>query len=406
MDSAHRRGPDHSDRECRSRPILFTYWKILTGPTRLEPFLLAALCLLVAIGFSVEAFAGLTWLLWEHGALGVTASSDLTLWDVEHLLLWNVVDSIPLLDIPRAVTWERPAVTSGMWVSECWSGSESSSLFRSWAWVRSLSRHHSTKRETSFRIPREEWNVLAAEQRWCLESRWDRFVLMVTRGASGLCVVTVVGGIVAVSFAIRLLITIGVEADSSLLREWLNAPAHSSFTIPLIDHEVHPLWLLDVGDVVASVVIVIAVLAAVYFLALGLLLPLAVGAVYWRIAAVLVGCSLVFLICQALAAVGVALVNIGFAEPTAAIASRKEYRTSWVVWVERDEAGFFRGCAVDDRLDVEQPVPRPLDRWTDRFLRLLMVAIVFWPIGLLAGITVEETKLRALAANGKGHDLE
>ena len=49
------------------------------------------------------------------------------------------------------------------------------------------------------------------------------------------------------------------------------------------------------------------------------------------------------------------------------------------------------------------------DRWIGGltvFLRLLMVAIVFWPIGLLAGITVEETKLRALAANGKGHDLE
>ena len=163
------------------------------------------------------------------------------------------MDSIPLLDIPRAVTWERPAVTSGMWVSVMLVGLRVVVLVPIvglGALAVKASQHEA--RDLISRFRDEEWDVLAAEQRWCLESRWDRFVLMVTRGASGLCVVTVVGGIVAVSFADPLLITIGVEADSSLLREWLNAPAHSSFTIPLIDHEVHPLWLLDVGDVVAS----------------------------------------------------------------------------------------------------------------------------------------------------------
>ena len=383
--------------------ILFAYWKALTGAKELEPFLLGALALVVAIGFSVEAFAGLTWLLWDHGALGVTASTDLTLWDVEQLFMWNVVDGIPLLDIPRALAWERPTLTSGFWVGVMLVGFRVVVLvpiIGLGALALQASQHAARKALAEFRD--EEWNVIKAEQRQMLHSRWDRFIVLITHGASALCVLAVVGAIVAVSFAVRYLITVGVEADSSWLRYWLDAPAHSSFTVPVVDHEVRPLWLLDVGDVVASVAIVALVLIAMYFLALALILPLAVGPGLWRVMAVLAGCSMVLLWCQALAAVAIALVNIGFADPATAIATGDEYRTSveWFGWHATKLAPL-----VDIPSTTNWTLSNPYhDRWTGALtvlLRLLMVLIVFWPVGMLVGITVEETKHRSALQAGR-----
>jgi hypothetical protein len=381
--------------------ILFAYWKALTGSAHLEPFLLGALFFVVAIGFSVEAFSGLTWLLWKHDALDVAATTDLSLWDVEELFLWNVIDAVPLLDIPGALSWERPAGTSGFWVGAMLVGFRVAVIvpvIGLGALAFQGSQQAAKKALNEFRD--DEWNVLKVEQRKRLHSRWDRFLLLITRGASGLIVIAVVSGIVVVSLVTRYLVTIGVEIDSSWVRYWLEAPANSSVTIPILEHEVEPVWLLEVGDVVASVLIFAFVSVAIYFLAAALLFPLAIGPMHWRIAAVVLVFSLIFLLCQALAAMSIALINMGFVQTTSEIPAGDEYRTSveWFGWNAARLAPL-----VDVPSTTAWTLSNPYgDRWIGSLtvvLRAVMSLIVFWPVGTLVAITVEEAKLRTLAAS-------
>ncbi len=377
--------------------IVLAYWDALTGTARLEPFLLGALFLVVAIAFSVEAFAGLTWLLWKHHALGVSAPADFSLWDAEHLFLWNVVDSVPLLDIPRAMAWQRPAVTSGFWVGAMLVAFRIAVLLPIIGLgALGLQVSHQSARKELEKFRDEEWNVIETDNREQLESRWDRPVLMIKRGASALAVVGVVIAIVATSFGVRFLTTIGVDADSSWPRQWLDTVAHSRYTLPLLHREVRPLWLLNVADVTVSIAIVAIVLLVIYLLALALLFALAVGSLTWRIAAVLVGCSLVVLVCEAFAAVAVALVNLGFAEPAMAIPVGREYATSleWFGWNAARLAPL-----ADVPSTTNWTLGNPFhDRWIGALtvlLRLLMVLIVLWPVGMLVAITVEEARRRA-----------
>jgi hypothetical protein len=379
--------------------VLLALWKAYLEPTSLAPLFRGLLWSAVAIGFSLEAFAGLTWLSWKHDALGVGSNtSNLSLWQVEQLFLWNVVDAIPFLNIPSALAWPRPSVSSGLLVGALLV------VFRIAVLVPIIglgalaikaSQKGATKLFRDFRD--DEWNVIKADQRELLDSRWDRFVMLATRGASGLVVAGIIFAAVSLSLLIRFVVTIGVESDSSWLRHWLDSPAHSSFVIPIIDHEVKPLWLLEVGDVAASVVIAVLVIIATIYLLLALALPFSIGPVIWRVAAVVVACSLVLLICQALSAVAVALVNIGFAEPTSAIAAGREYRTSmeWFGW---------NAAKMAPLADIPATTNWTLsntykDRWIGGLTviqRCFTAIIVLVPVALLIEITVEEAKLRSL----------
>jgi hypothetical protein len=377
--------------------VAFSYWKALTRSRGLRPFLLGALFLVVAVGFSVEAFAGLTWLLWKHDALGVSAPGGLSLWRVEQLFLWNVIDAVPILDIPRSLSWQRPAVTSGFWVGAMLVGFRAIVLVPAiglGALAFQASQQEARKALRTFRDI--DWTQIKKEQREHAGSSWDRFLIRITNGASWLAVIAVLVGAVAVSVLVRFAVKIGVEADSSWLRDWLDAPAHSSFTIPVIDQEIHPVWLLKVGDVVGSLVILALVIFAILFLASALLLPLAIGSLPWRIAAVLVGCSLVFLLCQAFAAVSIALVHVGLAEPTTAIAPGEEYRTSieWFAWNAAKVAPLV-DVPTTTSWTLSNPFVDPFTGGLTVLLRFLMGFIVFFPVGVLVAITIEDAGARS-----------
>lgn len=63
---------------------------------------------LLAISVCVEAFAGITTLLWHHGVIAPEANTGASLWAGEHFYLWQLADSIPLLNIPSTLGWTNP----------------------------------------------------------------------------------------------------------------------------------------------------------------------------------------------------------------------------------------------------------------------------------------------------------
>jgi hypothetical protein len=92
--------------------LVWVYWRSRPGAHPAKPFVLALAVSTVAVGVSVEAFAGATTLLWQHdliaGAPGVTPG----LWRTEQYYLWHLVDSIPLLDIPDGASWRQPPLSA------------------------------------------------------------------------------------------------------------------------------------------------------------------------------------------------------------------------------------------------------------------------------------------------------
>src|ERR1022692_636269 len=80
--------------------------------TRLDPnqpgYALAVVLSVVMICVSLEAFAGLSTLLWQRGVIRSATSSAPNLWLAERHYLWHVVGSVPLLSVPRTLGWRDP----------------------------------------------------------------------------------------------------------------------------------------------------------------------------------------------------------------------------------------------------------------------------------------------------------
>ena len=88
----------------------FALW--LFWDTRLDPnrpgYALAVVLSVVMICVSLEAFAGLSTLLWQRGVIRSATSSAPSLWRAEGHYLWHVVGSVPLLSVPRTLGWRDP----------------------------------------------------------------------------------------------------------------------------------------------------------------------------------------------------------------------------------------------------------------------------------------------------------
>jgi hypothetical protein len=88
--------------------MVAAYWYTTVDASGLRPLLLALALLVVAVGVCVEALAGLTALLWDRGTLAAAGPGGPSLWRAERYYQWHLVDSVPLLNIPRRLGWATP----------------------------------------------------------------------------------------------------------------------------------------------------------------------------------------------------------------------------------------------------------------------------------------------------------
>jgi hypothetical protein len=73
-------------------------------------FILGAGMSLVAIGVCIEAFAGVTTVLWRSDLIAGPADIGPSLWRSEEYYLWHLVNWLPLVDIVKGVRWREPTV--------------------------------------------------------------------------------------------------------------------------------------------------------------------------------------------------------------------------------------------------------------------------------------------------------
>jgi len=71
-------------------------------------FVVGAGVSLITIGVCVEAFAGVTTVLWNGGLIAGSARIEPRLWRSEVYYLWHLVNWIPLLHIVEGVGWREP----------------------------------------------------------------------------------------------------------------------------------------------------------------------------------------------------------------------------------------------------------------------------------------------------------
>ena len=87
--------------------LLWLFWQ-----TRLDPrepgYALAVVLSVVAICIGLEAFAGLSTLLWERGMIRSATPGAPSLWRAEGHYLWQLLNSVPLVSAPQTVGWRDP----------------------------------------------------------------------------------------------------------------------------------------------------------------------------------------------------------------------------------------------------------------------------------------------------------
>lgn len=87
--------------------LLWLFWL-----TRLDPsqpgYVLAVILSVVTICVALEAFAGVSTLLWQRGVIRSATPSMPSLWRAEGHYLWNLLGSVPLLSAPQTVGWRDP----------------------------------------------------------------------------------------------------------------------------------------------------------------------------------------------------------------------------------------------------------------------------------------------------------
>jgi hypothetical protein len=71
-------------------------------------YILATVVSVVTIFVGLEAFAGLGTLLWQRGVIRSATSNAPSLWRAEGHYLWNLLNSVPLLAVPKTMGWRDP----------------------------------------------------------------------------------------------------------------------------------------------------------------------------------------------------------------------------------------------------------------------------------------------------------
>jgi hypothetical protein len=81
------------------------------APQVFNVLFLALLTMLLAL----EAFAGTTMLLWGHGLLSSAAPLTPALPTAERYYIWQVANTVPVLDIPTTLGWKSPVMFTDHW---------------------------------------------------------------------------------------------------------------------------------------------------------------------------------------------------------------------------------------------------------------------------------------------------
>ena len=88
--------------------LVWAAWHIHLDPDHVRPYVVLALSAFFIICVAIEAFAGLTTLLAEQGQLASRVHSGPSLWATERYYVWQLLDSIPILDCTRTLDWHEP----------------------------------------------------------------------------------------------------------------------------------------------------------------------------------------------------------------------------------------------------------------------------------------------------------
>lgn len=94
--------------------MVWSWWRSRLDPEDKRPYAVAFLVGLITIGVCIEAFAGLTTVLWTHGPIAGSRDGP-SLWGAELYFLWHLIDSVPLLAIPPTLQWSEPGGFLDQW---------------------------------------------------------------------------------------------------------------------------------------------------------------------------------------------------------------------------------------------------------------------------------------------------
>ncbi|HEX3732644.1 MAG TPA: hypothetical protein VHU91_06975, partial [Mycobacteriales bacterium] len=84
------------------------FWRTRVSTESRGAYALALIGSVLVLAVGIEAFAGITALLWREDAIAVQSGAHPTLWRAELAYMWQLTDSIPLLSIPKTLSWQDP----------------------------------------------------------------------------------------------------------------------------------------------------------------------------------------------------------------------------------------------------------------------------------------------------------
>jgi hypothetical protein len=91
--------------------LLWLYGRKWRRPDEVRPYTVAVLLGSITAAVALEAFSAAQLLLWRSDSVSTLPGADgPSLWRVEQLYGWHLLNSIPLLSVPRTVGIDRPAV--------------------------------------------------------------------------------------------------------------------------------------------------------------------------------------------------------------------------------------------------------------------------------------------------------
>jgi hypothetical protein len=96
--------------------LAWVYWQIQLDPEDRKPYFIALLSSVATVGICTAAFAGLTTILYQAGAIIADSGSEaVSLWTVETYYLWHLVETVPLLGATQILHWDRPVAFTDPW---------------------------------------------------------------------------------------------------------------------------------------------------------------------------------------------------------------------------------------------------------------------------------------------------
>ncbi len=354
----------------------WAYWRIRLDPRDAGPHVVILLSSVVTIGASVVAFSGVTTLALQGGLLTPGPGSAPDLWATEQYFLWNLMDAVPVLDVPGTLAWDEPRIFAGQ-------ASGGLLLLFTLVFISPLLQIAIS----GYRLTDRAW--FAARERRRYRPR-RRALLFVPSSADA----WMSFGLLLFSSAVALATMVLLMNPSSSLRHlvsgWLVAGAD------LVGLHVPISWLLLGGEwlaVAGLVWLAIETLDEVYLIEL-----LDLDSLRGVVGALLAYLCLPVLAVMVMAAATLALLHSGVAAVQRPIPPQDEVAAT-LVWYAWHVAAAVPGLDLS-RTVGWSPAYEFVDRWTGAILllcKLLLVIVLVVPVGRLIRIHLERVRRTAPA---------